>query len=112
MRNLPELMFLNSLPVDREALDEEDNDAQMQDAQQQQFNAINMEANNNGTERVQEMPDEEDDSIDGDATGRMNNLRGEINQDDDYNMHSKMDTSQLSSKSIMRDASMLAKNID
>jgi hypothetical protein len=58
------------------------------------------------------MPDEEDNSTDGGAADRRNNLTNEINQEMDMNVTSKMDTSQISSKSIMKDASMLAKNLD
>ena len=45
MRLLPDLMYLNSLPVDRDALEDEDGTAmQSNDAMEQKINSIAMEA--------------------------------------------------------------------
>lgn len=57
MRYLPNLEYLNGLPVDREALDEDtQNDGDTHD----RINAVDDEALKNGQSRVQELPDEED----------------------------------------------------
>ena len=45
MRLLPDLMYLNSLPVDRDALEDEDGTAmQSNDAMEKKINSIAMEA--------------------------------------------------------------------
>jgi len=52
MRLLPNLEYLNGLPVDRDALDEEEEDGQMA--------AVKQEALASGHPQVQERPGEED----------------------------------------------------
>ena len=54
MRHLPNLEYLNGLPVDREALEEDPEQANAQLA------AVLKEANLNGQSQVQERPGEED----------------------------------------------------
>ncbi len=58
MRLLPNLEYLNGLPVDRDALDEDEDENQETD--QDQLAAVEQEAIANGHTQVQERPGEED----------------------------------------------------
>ena len=58
MRYLPELEYLNGLPVERDALDES-----LQESQNDIRNAVMREAEANGTAQITEQADAEDESI-------------------------------------------------
>ena len=60
MRKLPELEFLNSLPVDRDALEDSNLAPQVRDPLQ----AVQLEAQKSIGEKVEEFPSAEEDSVD------------------------------------------------
>lgn len=61
MRLLPELEYLNGLPVDRDQLEDEDNNAIAHpDSTNDPALAVRIEANKNVGDSVDELPDEED----------------------------------------------------
>lgn len=99
MRLLPNLEYLNGLPVDRDALDE---DAIQLDPA---LAAVQQEAIANGGEQVQERPGEEE-SVYEDTQ----NEDGGFNQRHMTNRGN--DTSLLSAQSATRNADILAQNLD
>ena len=58
MRHLPNLEYLNGLPVERDALDES-----LQESQSDIRNAVMAEAEANGTAQITEVAEAEDESI-------------------------------------------------
>ena len=101
MRYLPNLEYLNGLPVDRDAIDDDDNQdgSQLDDqsALQQEQEAMN----NDEPGQVMEQPGEEDsqgyDETQGDMTNNIDRSMG----------IGRHDTSLMSAKSAARNASLL-----
>ena len=92
MRYLPELEYLNGLPVERDALDESLH------SQQDLKNAVLAEAEAHGTAQITEQAEAEDESI-ADYTN-INQTQGEAN------------TSLMSAQSATRNANILAQYLD
>lgn len=100
MRLLPHLEYLNGLPVDRDALDEEDNQ------ETDQLTAVEQEAIANGHTQVQERPGEED------SQGYDDTQQDIINNTSHANAMNRGDTSLMSAQSAARNADILAQNLD
>ena len=94
MRLLPNLEYLNGLPVDRDAIDEEGDITG-------QMNAVQQEAIENGHGQVTELPEEED------SQGY-----DETQQEMQQQTRGPNDTSLMSAQSAARNADVLAQNLD
>lgn len=91
MRYLPDLDYLNGLPVERDALDETN------ESQNGIEHAVLEESEMNGAARVTERPGEEDD---------------EDNEPDNNMTAGAHNTSLLSAQSVTRNANILAQHLD
>ena len=111
MRYLPHLEYLNGLPVDRDAIeDEEENnhiegDADAEESRMDEQAAIQQEALNNGPGQVMEQPGEED-------SQGYDETQGDMTNHDRSLAIGRHDTSLMSAKSAAKNASLLAQNLD
>ena len=89
MRHLPDLEYLNGLPVERDALDES-----LQESQHDVRNAVMAEAEANGTAQIIEVAEDESIIDNGNAQNEVGN------------------TSLMSAQSATRNANILAQHLD
>ena len=105
MRYLPNLEYLNGLPVDRDAIEDEDNQEEIDESRMDEQAAIQQEALNNGPGQVMEQPGEEDSQGYDETQGDMTNIDRSL-------AIGRHDTSLMSAKDAAKNASLLAQNLD